>query len=321
MKEEKEKDLLVIKQEDDFLDTACRIKMNTPQGVIPYLDLEENSDIIENNWNEGPIFPNTSTEYKSLSLKTKTKFIETSTFKVRTKINKELENDLSYYHGLEKSDTDSLTNSTLIHEALNGSQRRLYDLYKNLGNTSSEEVNYSTRWKRFLYLTIGIKPITYTDDVARSIIVFSNIIAVRSRRGRGNFVIVNPRIGSLLQDSKYFSFIGANRITLVDRVITKIGSISGISVYVNNYLKWDENEIVIGRRSEANSSGVYYLEYMRDIESSDVIVDPSNFIPNTIRELKEKSATVCVGDSGNKLYLTARVETSKKPLWRRIIGA
>ena len=60
---------------------------------------------------------------------------------------------------------------------------------------------------------------------------------------------------------------------------------------------------------------------MRDIESSDVIVDPSNFIPNTIRELKEKSATVCVGDSGNKLYLTARVETSKKPLWRRIIGA
>jgi hypothetical protein len=52
MKEEKEKDLLLIKQEDDFLDTACRIKMNTPHGVIPYLDLEENSDIIENNWNE-----------------------------------------------------------------------------------------------------------------------------------------------------------------------------------------------------------------------------------------------------------------------------
>ena len=315
-----EKNLLEIKHEDDFLDTACRIKMDTPGGVIPYLDLEENSDIIENNWNEGPIFPNTSTEYKSLSLKTKTKFIETSTFKVRTKINKELENDLSYYHGLEKSDTDSLTNSTLIHEALNGSQRRLYDLYKNLGNTSSEEVNYSTRWKRFLYLTIGIKPITYTDDVARSIIVFSNIIASRSRRGKGDFVVVNPRIGSLLQDSKYFSYIGSNRITVVDKIIVKIGSIGGISVYVNNYLKWNENEIVIGKKPEENSPGVYYLEYMRNIQESDLIADNLDSTPCTYRELTERSATVCVGDSGNTSYYTARLETGKKPLWRRIIG-
>jgi len=321
MEKEKEKDLLAIKHEDDFLDTACRIKMDTPGGVIPYLDLGENSDIIENNWGEGPIFPNTSNEYKSLSLKTKTKFIETSIFKVRTKINKELEKDLSYYHGLEKSDMDSLSNSTLIHEALNGSQRRLYDLYKNLGNTSSEEVNYSTSWKRFLYLTLGIKPITYTNDVARSIIVFSNLIAARSRRGKGDFVIVNPRIGSLLQDSKYFSFIESNRIALVDRFIIKIGSISGISVYVNNYLKWDENEIVIGRKAEVNSPGVYYLEYMRDIQDSELIVNPSDLVPCIIRELTERSATVCVGDSGNKLYYTARVETTKKPLWRRIIGA
>jgi len=316
-----EKNLLEIKHEDDFLDTAYRIKTNTPAGVIPYLDLEENPDIIENNWGEGPIFPNTSTEYKSLSLKTKTKFIETLTFKVRTKINKELEKDLSYYHGLEKSNVNSLSNSTLIHEALNGAQKRLYDLYKKIGNTSNEEVNYSTRWKRFLYRTVGIKPITYTDDVARSIIVFSNLIAARSRRGRGNFVIVNSRIGSLLQDSKYFSYIGSDRITLVDRSIIKIGNISGISVYVNNYLKWNENEIVVGRKSEVNSPGVYYLEYMRDIQDSELIVNPSDLVPCIIRELTERSATVCVGDSGNKLYYTARVETTKKPLWRRIIGA
>ncbi len=316
-----EKNLLEIKHEDDFLDTACRIKMDTHGGIIPYFDLEENSDIIENNWGEGPIFPNTSTEYKSLSLKTKTKFIETSTFKVKTKINKELENDLSYYHALEKSELDSLRNLTLIHEAINGAQKRLYDLYKSLGNKSNEEVNYSTRWKRFLYRTIGIKPITYTDDVARSIIVFANLIASRSRRGKGDFVVVNPKIGALLQDSKYFSYIGSNRITVVDRIIVKIGSIGGISVYVNNYLKWNENEIVIGKKPEESSPGVYYLEYMRNIQESDLIADNLDSTPCTYRELTERSATVCVGDSGNTSYYTARVETGKKPLWRRIIGA
>lgn len=95
------------------------------------------------------------------------------------------------------------------------------------------------------------------DNIIRKIEILSYYIAADGKYGKGDKVLVNARIGHLLQTNPKFKFIFSEDAGIqVNRQIYKIGSICGIEIYVNTKLDFDNNRILIWRKNNDNDPGL-----------------------------------------------------------------
>lgn len=90
------------------------------------------------------------------------------------------------------------------------------------------------------------------DNIIKKIEKLSYYIAADGRYGKGDKVLVNARIGHLLQTNPKFIFCEDMGIR-VNSQIYKIGSICGIEIYVNTKLAFDNNRILIWRKNNTGN--------------------------------------------------------------------
>jgi hypothetical protein len=64
--------------------------------------------------------------------------------------------------------------------------------------------------------------------------------------GYFDFIICSTKIGTILQDSILFSFSGLN--TVVNSYFNKIGHLASTQCYVSNFKKWDDLQIICGKK-------------------------------------------------------------------------
>jgi hypothetical protein len=294
----------------NFLETAKNIETKNSVSLLTYLDFNLDSSTVDQ-------------EYPHLKLITKTKNVSLETYKVETKLNDELIYDLKRFHEV---DIEAMVESVLEAEALQARHKNLFNIYKDLGEKSENEI--LSKFQRFLkriFPNIKYKVYLFDNSIEgskrliRSILIRSNLIAARSRRGPGNFIICNGIVGSLIQDHQSFISSSNNIFSNTSAEIRSIGNIGGnIEVFINPYQKFTDNTIIIGRKTQDHDPGVYIIE---DKESKEIVELSTWEGDKMIRKksLIERLAIVHTENS-NKNFLKFQVEFSKKPLWRRILG-
>jgi hypothetical protein len=128
-----------------------------------------------------------------------------------------------------------------------------------------------------------------------------NRIAINSRIGSGNVVITNCQIGTILQDSPGFV-----QTPMYGEVSMQnpcgpymIGTISGITVFVNPMMRWDDTTIT-ALRAPKDCEPCIYLPYMG--VNSLMTIAEATMAPKIALRLRYTPLFVGKDNSGDKYY-------------------
>ena len=108
----------------------------------------------------------------------------------------------------------------------------------------------------------------------------ANIIAARTRRGAGNWVVVSPLALTILQSATTSAFARTTEGTFEAPTNTKfVGTLnSSVRVYVNQYAA-DSAAVLVGYKGPGEMDAAsFYCPYI-PLMSSGVVLDPSSFEP------------------------------------------
>ena len=108
----------------------------------------------------------------------------------------------------------------------------------------------------------------------------ANLIAQRTRRGAGNFVIVSPTALTVLQSATTSAFARTTEGTFEAPTNTKfVGTLnSSVRVYVNAYAT-DATDVLVGYKGPGEMDAAsFYCPYV-PLMSSGVVLDPTSFEP------------------------------------------
>jgi hypothetical protein len=281
-----------------FLNTACRKENTNPAGVLPYLDTIQGED------KDG---------YGTLELSTKEKFYQLESYRVSSTMGKELISDLSFLNGI---DINQMALDTLENEAIVGNQRLLLSKYISLGEITRDKDLKKSRWNRFLLRFISESQFSFhfnsPDDLIKKILVKSNHIGVRSRRGNGDFIICPPKYATYIMESPSFAYRTTREVSESPANIDFIGTIRDrIQVFIDRNASFTEDRILIGRRTSESDPGVYFIngdksteEFMDTEGNKKIILEYRQAIFNT---------EGCEGS-----FDIIRVNDSKRPFWKKL---
>jgi hypothetical protein len=108
----------------------------------------------------------------------------------------------------------------------------------------------------------------------------SNLIAARTRRGAGNWVVVSPTALTILQSATTSAFARTTEGTFEAPTNTKfVGTLNNsMKVYVDQYAQ-DSTPVLIGYKGPGEiDAAAYYCPYV-PLTSSGVVIDPFTFEP------------------------------------------
>jgi hypothetical protein len=108
----------------------------------------------------------------------------------------------------------------------------------------------------------------------------ANLIAARTRRGAGNWVVVSPTALTILQSATTSAFARTTEGTFEAPTNTKfVGTLNNsMRVYVDQYAQ-DSTPVLIGYKGPGEiDAAAYYCPYV-PLTSSGVVIDPNTFEP------------------------------------------
>lgn len=167
--------------------------------------------------------------------------------------------DLNFYVGPTSDASTALSNFEDIGEFvdINGNDRKAdFPTVKNVSQlTNSGETNSSL-----------------TTQLVKRITKASIVIYKESKRGSGNFAVVNAMTGALIK-----SIVGFRHYRSDTNITTSVnndrmhmlGQLNNINIYVDPKMGYDDNVVIVGRKGEIDEPGVYFMPYiMSDMVST-----------------------------------------------------
>lgn len=99
--------------------------------------------------------------------------------------------------------------------------------------------------------------------ILTGILAAANLIANRGRRGAGNFAVVGPQVATALQSvAGYVPNPFANTVSQAAGAIYPVGSVAGVQVYTNPKWKWNNFDVLVGRKGDGNGPGLVFMPYL-----------------------------------------------------------
>jgi hypothetical protein len=297
---------------------------NAFQG--PYVDGTVAYDPMNRNTGE-------SSYYKSLGLSTFTKFIEAGTFQVAASVTTEQIQDLNKQFGI---DVVSMIENALVNEVSQAINKHILSRAFALGWSNHQEfaaTELGGALTASLNLTltttgtaastkafIGKDNITDTiytpgfisgtsfenqSTVQRRlfsrILAAANVVANRGRRGPANFIVTNSQIASALQDISQFTFAPfTNTLTQNNGTLYPVGSIAGMTVYVDQNMSFNDTRVCVGRKGADDEPGMKFMPYM--MAESIQTISEGTMSPKIA--VKSRYALVEAGHHPQTMYFT-----------------
>ncbi len=202
-------------------------------------------------------------------------------------------------------------------------EKRIFKIYEDLGNKTRENSmtniqKFFSKYFKKMKFPIFLYP-KKEQDLSRllisKILSQSNQIAMRTKRGPGNFVIVNTQLGSIIQDSSYFTFNPYE--PKPNSMITPIGQIPGLTVYVNPLMDYNDNKIIVGKNTRNDEIGTILVEGEDRLDRSFEQIQYFERPHEDQLVLKTQRALFHIEGAEN-MYYTQEILLKKKPLWRRL---
>jgi len=232
-----------------------------------------------------------SNYYKSLGLSTFTKFVEADTFQVAASVTTEQIQDLNKQFGI---DVVSMIENALVNEVSQAINKHILARAFALGWSNHQQFLTTEGTNLNLNLEIGSTGAGNTaayvgkDDVGVAmaipngplaggyenlstlqrrlfsrILASANVVANRGRRGPANFIVTNANVASALQDISQFTFAPfTNTLTQNNGTLYPVGSLAGMTVYVDQNMKFSDNRILVGRKGGDDEPGIKFMPYM-----------------------------------------------------------
>lgn len=230
-----------------------------------------------------------STYYRTMNMKTITKFIQAETFQVAMDVTTEQIQDMDRQWGLQIM---SMAESALINEISQSINKHILgrafalgwsnnaQLYRSEGKTlnfsvSPTSVPTSKVFKNKLGFNESIAVNAYSKfgdmenlttmqrRLVSKILFASNIIQQRGRRGPGNFVVTNVNLASQIQDQSNYAIAPMANTLLQDTgALYPVGTTSGLALYVDPNMGIDDNRILVGRKGSEEEPGLKFMPYI-----------------------------------------------------------
>ena len=270
------------------------------------------------------------TQSKSIGLKAYTKPVDIGTISVDAKVTREQLKDLPTQFGI---DVIALVKDVLVEELSQTINRHILshafalgwahhdNLGKSLNLNISADAGAAVEYVRNdgTAATIDVdEAAMFIDSTANfdnqntahhriqaRVLAVSNLIHKRGRRGPGNFVVTNLQIASALQASSKFSIAPmANTLTQTAMSLFQYGTLSGMPVYVDPAMEWDDTRILVGRKGADTEPGLKFVPYVL-AESVEIIAE-STMAPRI--EMYSRYDLVEVGHHPETQYFTIWVQ-------------
>jgi hypothetical protein len=233
-----------------------------------------------------------STYYRVMGLKAYTKFVEATTYQVAASITTEQIQDLNRQYGI---DVVAMVENALVNEISQSINKHIlgrafalgwsnnYEFWQVMGETmnfsldatggATDDITFTGKAgtgvlidinEFYLVNTTGFENLsTVQRRVVSKILASGNIIASRGRRGPANFVVTNAHIATALADVAQFTFAPmANTINQNNGSLYPIGTLAGMTVYVDPNMEWNDTRVLVGRKGTDEEPGLKFMPYL-----------------------------------------------------------
>lgn len=269
-----------------------------------------------------------SNYYNSMGLSTFTKFVEADTFQVAASVTTEQIQDLNKQFGI---DVISMIENALVNEvsqsinkhilsrafalgwsnhvAFNATEGQNMNLNLVIGGAAGTTTAYLTKTDATASMVLPAGPTVGTYEnlstlqrrLFSRILASANAVANRGRRGPANFIVTNANVASALQDISQFTFAPfTNTLTQNNGTLYPVGSLAGMTVYVDQNMQFSDNRVLIGRKGGDDEPGLKFMPYM--MAESIQTISEGTMSPKIA--VKSRYALVEAGFHPETMYMT-----------------
>ena len=138
----------------------------------------------------------------------------------------------------------------------------------------------------------------------------SNYIATEGRVGPAQYLITNGGLAAALQDIAGYTINPVKSKLNGQGQLYPVGSIGDISIYVDPYMRYNDNRIVLGRKNNPDQPGIVFVPYL--MAQSISVISEATFAPRML--LRSRYAVTEVGWYPQKQYMTITVTDTNQLL-------
>jgi len=128
----------------------------------------------------------------------------------------------------------------------------------------------------------------------------SNFIATEGRVGPAQYLITNGGLAASLQDIAGYTINPVKSKLNGQGQLYPVGSIGDIAIYVDPYMKYNDNRIVLGRKNNPDQPGIVFVPYL--MAQSISVISEATFAPRML--LRSRYAVAEVGWFPQKQFMT-----------------
>lgn len=138
----------------------------------------------------------------------------------------------------------------------------------------------------------------------------SNYVATEGRVGPAQFVVTNGNLASALQDVAGYTINPVKSKLNGAGQLYPVGTIGDVTIYVDPYMKYNDNRILVGRKNNPDQPGIVFIPYL--MAQSISIISEATFAPRLL--LRSRYAIGELGWYPQKQYMTIKVNDPKQIL-------
>lgn len=157
------------------------------------------------------------------------------------------------------------------------------------------------------YAASGVVGGETTHAVQRKLITkiahASNYIATEGRVGPAQYLITNGGLAAALQDIAGYTINPLKSKLNGQGQLYPVGTIGDISIYVDPYMRYNDNRIVLGRKNNPDQPGIIFVPYL--MAQSISVISEATFAPRML--LRSRYAVTEVGWFPQKQFMTIKV--------------
>ncbi len=283
-----------------------------------------------------------STYYRTMGIQTYTKSVEAKTYQIAATITTEQIQDLSKQYGI---DLVSMVENALVNDISQSINKHILsrgfalgvtnamqfakvelgqsgstttalniDLTQTSGasatvtakNSYGQTVTMSYQNMSVIATSNAENFLTVARRLFSRILAAANIISNRGGRGPANFVVTNAQLATALQDISQFTAAPfTNTINQNNGSLYPVGTLSGMTVYVDPNMQWNDSRILVGRKGADDEPGMKFMPYL--MAESIQTISEGTMSPKIA--VKSRYALVEAGQLPQTYYFTIYVKT------------
>jgi hypothetical protein len=132
----------------------------------------------------------------------------------------------------------------------------------------------------------------------------SNFIATDGRIGPAQYLVTNGNLASVIQDIAGYTINPVNAGKLnTNGQLYPMGNIGNIAIYVDPYMRWDDNYIYLGRKNSVDQPGLLFIPYL--MAQSISLISEATWAPRML--IRSRYAVADIGFFPEKQFMAIKV--------------